>query len=255
MNNKYFSDSIAIGFITIIGYLMSYSYEKGYSGYFGIPPDMIVINITKIMISISSLLSFIIFMYMTTSVIYMLIPKFDDETLKRKTNITLTMIVIVLASAYANKFEWVEYRFIFFFCSLMLIIEYGLPLITHKDTVGYINKLKGQENIDKNSSSINSVIVNKYGSLSLLIFSATVLLIIFAGDLGKSEAKHRKEHYFIKDTDLVMLRSYESKIYCSRYNQKDNSLDSGLVIIETNDRQSIELVPRNTGTLIKNTVR
>ena len=87
-NEKYdvlllLKSSIGVGAISVTGYLLGFSYERGYTSYFGIPVGLIKLNLTTIFLSIIGLIWLVWLIFCIANVGYNILISRRSDIIRR----------------------------------------------------------------------------------------------------------------------------------------------------------------------------
>ena len=102
---------IGVGAITISGYLLSFSYEKGYTSYFKIPLELIKLDLVNIFSAILSLIGLIYFITWFLNSIYLIFSASSNIVQKAFLRTTPYMLYFLIFLAITiNTKTWHSYK-------------------------------------------------------------------------------------------------------------------------------------------------
>jgi hypothetical protein len=218
--------SIGVGVVTILGYVLAFLYEKGYTRYFKIPSELIKLDLINIFISIFYLLSLIYITYLILNTCYMYVctrPSIIQRVFLRSVpyfTFYVAMLLITLNTKAFNTYKWIA-ALVFIIC---LFGGFVLPLITQKGKGTYYQKLEYQEE-KRNKSNIrepnilDTMIPTKNSLTTSKVFDVILVLgviLMVTNILGNADAERQKEFLVMRNPpNVVVLKIYGDKYMCT----------------------------------------
>lgn len=261
-SSKFFGDAIIIAFITALGYLATFIFEKSYTLYFGVnlSSNFISFPVQNIVLVTSGILLSVILCLQFSKLIY----KFICPKTVSKQNASYHLLSVLLA--YFIPFTLIK----IFFCGFSLSIVVELIVIFFSILVYYLickliiklfriknEEYKAEENIF-DYLFLNSYLnfyfgrdIKRHGIFFILMFSF-LLISIVASDLGTSTAR-RKEIYNIINTNprLAVLDQFQNILVATPFNQENKQIIPQIHLIDINNMESrgLFLMPEKIGPL------
>lgn len=238
--NLWLKSGLGVGAISVGGYLLGFAYELGYASYFGIPVQLIKLNLISIFLSITGLFALLWFLFSIINVGYTFFSQ-RQAVIFRGIVRSAPSILFFAAAFYVYKGTFSYLKWLIFLPALYLFGEFVLPLITQRGKGTYYQKLGAQEETSKKfqePKTIFDFIAQKKSGLNLsrliraiIIF---VILYLFASWIGLVEAQRQKNFLVIREPKpLVVLRIYGDKFVCAPFDSKAGTVEKALYILDT----------------------
>ncbi|MCY8090771.1 hypothetical protein [Bacillus haynesii] len=185
--------ALILGYITLVGYLMAYSYQTSYFEYFKIPSEFLEnISINTILIAIISLSGFLSILLLLYNIFREITSSGDTPVIKRIKAITpLNLIIFGVLIYFKTKI------YIFIGLGVLLITyiyNFTLPLLLIR-TKGYNNKLSrfhSDENEDSFKENLYYTYRKRPGAFLIFMFSISLIITTFSGLVGNENANKQK---------------------------------------------------------------
>lgn len=251
---------IGVGGISVAGYLLGFSYEKGYTSYFGIPVELIKLNLTTIFLSIIGLIWLLWWIYCIASFGYKILIAGRSGVIRRAIvrSVPFVLLYFYFLIIFANTSTWHSLKWISIATALMSIVnEFVLPLITQRGKGTYYQKLEAQEEDRKKENEPNIVLdvfVHKGNILTirLLLNIMIILFFLYFSAYWIGEAKAQKQKYFLvtrEPKNLVVLRIYGDKFVCAPFDSTTKVVEKTLYLLDTPKQDGIWLDWQQIGPL------
>jgi len=232
---------ILISLVTIITYILVYSYEYGYCHFFNIPVNLIEINLTSIFI-IGSALLFVFYLIFTVCWLVSIIiykpsvPKYINRMIIFNLPILLIVLGYVISYGKIQKEQYVYLGVILFLAVFTLIF----PLITQRKTKGYFNKLNKQEEheakLDKEIPSLMTKVVRLVPRELFYLLFYLFISIAVAYNHGDASAMKQTDFTVIKSQpEMVILKKYGDNFIIAKYDSKNKSVANEFSIMNIAD--------------------
>jgi phage shock protein PspC (stress-responsive transcriptional regulator) len=247
--------SLGVAALSIGGYLLGFAYEKGYADYFGIPVQLVKLNLISIFLSIFGLAAMMLILigYVNTGYIFF----------REKNGVIFRAIIRSAPSVLFCAAVFYIYRNTLWRNMLlatitvwpiyMLFMEFIVPLITQRGKGTYYQKLETQEEKNKQMepTSIWDLFTYKRSvTITLYLITTISLLYVFANWAGMVEAREQKGFFIIKEPKpFVVLRIYGDKFICAPFDSKARTVEKTLYILDTPKQDGIWLDWREVGPL------
>jgi len=199
-----------LAFLLPLGYVLAYIHQVGFCDFFGIPHELIQLNWTITLISISGALAGVL---VVGGLFY--IPRLFNkgEVGPRKWRAIYTILVFFLMLYFAIRYATVEEaRILLFFSVYFLLLIWLLPYITQRNIHGYRKKLIAED------ESLKHKLLRTSQILTYVILGLS-LLVIFAGfaNLEGRALAMREQAWYTPSThpQSVVLRIYGENIICA----------------------------------------
>ncbi|MFJ7510022.1 hypothetical protein ACIQW7_11240 [Peribacillus simplex] len=234
---NWFDTSLIIGFITVLGYFVAYSFQKGYLLYFGIT-DIFVkqIDIVSVFISITIVGSVFFVVYTFYDHLAKLFEEFSNPYIKLFRKVFLPFLVIGLPlGAYMSSFIK---GIIFITLSVILVLIYILPVIKYKDVKGYKHKIeKVLISLDEDGITFKDFMIEVRDTPSMrIVFILGAFLIIqpIMQLVGYKNAEQERDFFVLesKEQNYLVINKYGENFIIAPFNAKENTIKQEFQIIE-----------------------
>jgi len=213
-NNKWFQGSLLVTLLVALGYFEAFIYEMGYFSAFQIPYEFIQIELNVILLFIMAFLGFTAIFSHILNIFFLVGSEIKDKYWKIKF-MTFSLYLLLLIGfivIFGNLFkEWVWFAV---FISVMLLIEFLIPLLTHKDKGTYKEKLYESDKNNDEAETFYDFMIKKFGIKVFIIFFLLFISSIFINAIGKSKALKKVAFPILVEEQLIVLRTYSDRLIC-----------------------------------------
>ncbi|MFB4325586.1 MULTISPECIES: hypothetical protein [Paenibacillus] len=217
---SFMSEGILIGGLTAVGYAIAYYYEKGYKGYFLMPVDYIELNPTMIIrvIGLTLVIGIFLFAFIDLISIYLnQLKSLNSAVSSIIDNITGLGISYFFFMMLIGLNEQSFFMFLLFLAVISLI-NFGMPLLTHRKTKGYRNKLEAAVKMEeeRNSNSLKGLLYSIRQRLGYKNFRLALYLLLIAATipnfslLGKTNANAQTKFMIVEgNPKYIVVGTYK----------------------------------------------
>lgn len=219
--DKFVSEAIVIAFFSAWAYLITFFYEAGYLAHFGLPPKLIVIEISSVLIALIALIGFLISLF------------FIGYYVLGTENAT---------SEIGNEIRAIS--FCFFFTILIPILLFGINKNTYVYLGGFAmflclraisiflskgktieEKLKYQEGKRDRDGPLYWL-SDRLGRKWLIKIFFFIFTLILASGIGGSKAVKQDDHFIIQgEPELVIVTMYGDRIIAMPFDEASHLVD------------------------------
>ncbi len=264
-NEKYdilslLKSSFGVGVVTILGYVLAFLYEKGYTSYFKIPPELIKIDLINILRFIFYLLALIFILYGILNACYVFVCSLSSiiqRIILRSAPYFIYFIVGLLISL--NTKAWNTYKWSVALVFVIFLFDgFILPLITQRGKGTYYQKLAYQEEkrnklnikepnlLDKIIPPKNILTANKVINVIIIL----VIILTVSNVIGNAEAERQIEFLVLKNpSNIVVLKIYGDKYICAPFDPNTKTVEKSLYIIDSKKQDGFWFDWKNVGPL------
>jgi hypothetical protein len=243
------SETMLLAVVPAIAYYFSYTYERGYFQAFGLPLDMVRVELTTILSFTAAILTLAIFMFNISNAI---IPYFGDEENRSSQPlikyIWSRMPVLFLAFIYIYIYDFRNTGWIYFGAILLLIILIDiLPvLLSRKKEVSFLEQLNIDIFSGYKGKHLVTTIRKKYGVSAIYFLVCIILGNGISHSMGEAEAT-RKTKFLVPFTnkELLVAKIVEDKALCISIDNLTGKIKSGFVIINISQNNEIAFDVKN----------
>lgn len=243
------SDALIIAAFPIVAYVITYAYESGYAGIFGIPSQFIALNLITFLVVTGALTGVILSLFMYANFILLILPKSDSPLFR---GIIKLFPMILLSVAYLILYGklWHYWIIPIGVIALIFLIEFGFPLITQKGRPSYREKYDEQEKLESNVKGIFEYVIPLVGRGPAIAIVYLSIFLILSSEAGRSRALKQDEFLIIKASpELVVLRIYGEKLICAPFDRTTKEITRTFTILKTGDDPNLKLSLEKVGPL------
>ena len=248
-NNDWLSDSIVIALSPVLAYILSYAYELGYTGHFGIPKELISVGIMNTLIMAGVLTVIAVPTFLLINILIILFHGVDNPIvliLKDLLPFYLTAFAIVLAYGGLNDILVPFITAILLFTAFVFLF----PLATHQEKKPYIEKLKAQRESERALVNISSYIWHYFGNKGIVLFFILYIGCLLSYNSGIATAIKKEEFMLIPNNpNIVVLNKYGSSLVCAKFDEKSGTIYREYSIINMDNNQELTFVTKKVGRL------
>ena len=225
------SEALIIMIFTALSYWLSFKYESAYFAAFDIPLHLIDVSTSSILSIFAILSGLAILIYAIANFLLMNWPEHPAIQIKLIRIIILLFFVLWHLLSYGFRKEDIAFYIIFLI--FISFFEFVWPLIIHKNNEKFKDKVLADEMSESKTFTkslwgrIQLHMGPFYYSLLMFLWISTSL-VNTAGD-----AKAKTQEIFpvcISDTTIAIIRAYNEKLICVRFDYKEKQVKSFLII-------------------------
>lgn len=210
-------DTLAVGGITVIAYLIVFIYERAYIEYFGFTDILVSVSLEKFFIVLVSLAGVLTLFYFLFDIFFSFLFQSANDLIYRKLlSFIFVMIFTLIPYMYVGKVpfdSWVKFLIMW---GSVLLFHFSFPMFVHRNKKTYVEKLEASDEVDEKFpllfEKFGVSIGGKYGPA--FIFFLFYILVVVVPMIGRGEAEKQEEFYIIKENEktLVLLRNYGDEL-------------------------------------------
>ena len=246
-NKSYVPEAILLLILTAGSYWLSYRYESAYFSAFQLPIQLIEVSSGLILSSFIILSGALLFLFSFWNLILMMLP--EHPILRAKLiRIALAITFLIwnlLSYGFRIKDVWMYIITIL----LIVLFEFVWPYLVFHNKKTFKERVVADEDAEEKvrSKSAFGIILNKFGPLYYFIFLfiwfTTSLVSIYGTGTANSQQIYPVD---IKDPTIVVIRMYNSKIICIRYDQTNKQIKSYFIRdVAENEYKNEKIGPLN----------
>ena len=205
--NKLIQDTtLLIGFFTILGYYVAFSYEEGYKTYFSLPNIFLDdVNLVNVLSAMAALSVVWLIMYIFYKLFLNFQPKNENVRYFFKKVLMMPLFFGLLFILILPRGKSI-YIMVLTSVLIALAIKFIAPLSSKEK--GYINKLKAYSGNEESITveGIFDVITNNNGALIIVLFAVSLGISNLANLIGYGKASKEENYLIIKEpTPYVVI--------------------------------------------------
>lgn len=236
--------TIVTALITILSYIIAYSYQKGYNSFYKVN-DFFIDSIT-----INQLLNSLIAVGLTISSLFLFIP-FCNEILKRDKTYSSTFMVnhmltfwvaipIIIGFILVNLtlINKVQLTILYFFYLLLTAVPYLLAAFFEDKSVPY-NKRFHKKVVEEGFSinSLKRVLEKSPPILIIFLLISLIFTTVLSESIGYKNASEKLKYYnlLIENVEYIVINKFNDSLIIAPYEKKSNTIYSKYSILDISD--------------------
>ncbi len=210
--NSAITDGLLIAAIPAFGYWIAFLYEKGYCEFYNIPPSFIEVGIVETLTALFGISGSILAGHFILDNILSPFYKPLPNPLKYVFRQFCIGIVFISGFSIVKHISLQNYLIIAALVFVpFFIFELVIPLVTQRNKIGYINKLKAHREIDFQRERVLDIVVLKTGRNIFTIFFVGYTLSLIAYMSGGFNARFKTDFIVISNRpETVVLKTYHT---------------------------------------------
>ena len=238
----------------LAGYAIAFSYEAGFAAHFGVPLDLVSLDLTKVLLAIAGLLSLGWFLFFVFNPVSILLGAAEwPAPIRERVQNAFTLVVFIAAALHVYGPSNALLGGVVLVMLGMTFFHYVFPLITQRKTRGYLAKLTAQDELENRQVSVSPIVrsaVQAVGPLGFVLLACTALAGYVAFSLGQAKAERSEWFYCCSDTtNTVLVRAYGSSLVGVRFDPTTRRLTGQLVLGTRGEGQWQTLTWKRVGPL------
>lgn len=229
-------------------YLTSYTYETGYAGFFGIPEQMIKLDLINVCISFSAIFVYLLMSFCIIDFAYMHWPA-NVGPIGRSLFRLLPIFIAIAVIGFVFEDWKILLSPVGGFLLGIIVIEFTFPLFQRGKT--YREKLEAQEEVERNVKGLPDLMMRSPGGRTALISFALILFpLMIAGLAGTRQASKQEAFLMIHgEDDIVVLRIYGDRLICAPLDRAAKTVHRSIIIMESSPGKPLRLDSEKVGPL------
>jgi hypothetical protein len=220
------SDLLAVTLITLVGYFAAFVYYREYAVALGIPPDLISINPSSLLVAAYDIWIFILYLGLAIGVVYLTYRQLRTPLAAK------LRIVALLLLPFAIPWILYENRTIritgIFAATLLLYSEFLRPLWKHREVKGYFQKLKADADDEKR---IFDKVAAQF-TVPVRLFLLAFAVVLSSSAAGRIKALHTHRFLVLDDRpDFIVPALSLDQLVAVRIDRKVKKILPEVVII------------------------
>jgi hypothetical protein len=244
-------EAALLALATAAAYLLAFYYETGYASYFGIPADLIAVDLRSLLLFGVGFVSLAVVLLLVVNFLVMTLPSKAHPGLKRTlfTVSVFSIICFIPVGLYGidrpEKWWWVLIPYIPF-----LFFQFVYPVFAAKREHGYLNKLAAVHASDNRRPDLASAAAARFGVTPVVLVSLLMIGIATAPIAGGAAAMKRTSFLVLgSKPPRVVLRTYGDTLICAVADLEKHQVTADFLLVKIGDH-SYPLTLQDVGPLI-----
>lgn len=230
------TEGIIIAVIPILAYLVTFSYEVGYAGFFLIPQNLITLNIINFFAVCGVLLSLFVILLWPILIYIDLVKKETNVITLRFVKLFPFYLWLVVNELLYGFTLWREWILSLIIAIILSIIEFGAPLLSQRHKGSYNEKLKADLEADLKTETIFDRLLQFLGWKIYLFTLIFIFMLLISYNVGRAEAL-KKVNFLVVDTspEVAVLRIYGDYLICVPFDRGSREVQRSFVILNMSE--------------------
>lgn len=251
--SRWITEGLIITASPIVGYMLSFLYEMGFAGVFKIPSQFITISLTNFFVATGSLFMIALLLFQLSNLAFVVfsgLSTSDSPVYRRLVRLSpglLFSMVLLLLTVGTRSSVWISVVGV---SAIFIFFEFVFPCITQRDKVTYLEKLKAQDQLDRQREDLLDYISQRAGRPVITIVTFLGLIACLYYFAGYTTALKQSE-FLVADTspERVVLRIYGDKMICAPFDRTTGTVEKNFVILKMAEDPSMALHLEKIGPL------
>jgi len=244
-------EAALLALATAAAYLLAFRYESGYASYFGIPTDLIAVDLRSLLLFGVGFVTLAVALLIAVNFLVMTFPSKVHPALKR-TLFTITFFsifcfipVALYGIDHPEKWWWVLIIYI-----LLLFFQLIYPVFAAKREHGYLNKLAAFHASADRRPDLDTAAEARFGMSPVLLVSLFLIGIAIARIGGEATAMKRTSFLVLgSKPPRVVLRTYGDTLVCALADLERHEVIADFLLIKVGNN-SYPLTLQDVGPLV-----
>jgi hypothetical protein len=233
-----------LAFISAASYLLAFYFEKGYFDAFGIPSDLIDVQLNTVLLFVAISIGLLTFLFPMLNLLIIVLSNYVHPALARAVLPIACVFLLILILIYIQfpVSSWAIWIALLVFFSFLQLV---FPLLTQRNTRGYYAKLIAQEEHESKITSLSNISKDPHVGTMMLFVGLVLIGTSIAWFIGQSQAINKTSYLSLaSDPDMLVVRAYSDRVILVRFDEKTDAWLSEFEILPT-DSSGIRLRERN----------
>jgi len=203
--------------LTAGAYLLAFSYETGFAKHFGIPTDLISVDLRSLLLFGGGSITAVLGVLVAFNFLVMTFPSKAHPAIQRALvrSIIFAMPCSIPIALYGidhpQKWWWWVLVYVAY-----LFFEFVYPLFVTRGTRGYVNKLAAVHAADDRTPDLATTAAARFGPSPVIVVCFFPLALLIARIGGETTAM-KKTGFLVLDSKpaRVVLRAYGETLVCA----------------------------------------
>lgn len=235
---KWLTEGLTLAAIPVFAHIVAFIYEVGYCNVFGLPIELIQVDIHRVLIVLGAIGSIALILFNAAHFAYMTFSGGPPWLRISIARLVPTFLILAFAALAFGFSHWKEWMILIILFITQLFFEFVFPLITQRKTKGYVNKLGAQDDMEiaNDMKTIPKELVKKEGGRSMLqVLLVLICSFIVSHMAGRAEALRQTDFFVVESSDWTALRFYGDRIICVRVDPKQKSFGKEIRILQMDE--------------------
>lgn len=247
---QWFTEAVALVTVSGLGYFFAFRFQEGYASYFGIPREMVTIDLSSVLVVISIVL---IAIPASFYMIFMTLPwteRIKNLPFRVKKDFVITVVAVMfLVSFYPRHvITWLVFSIILAF---ILFFDFILPLLQkeHKG-VPYLGRIQANDAAEY-TGSLQQALDNKYGTVLIWLFVAFITGSGMSSMAGKGWAQRERVFPVVKSScpEQVIVAVYGDRLFIAPLDRQQKQVGRDITIRRITDDSPLTFKSEAVGPL------
>lgn len=236
--------AIAVLLLTAVSYAAAFSYERGYTHYFGVPATLVDVEIKSLLLCGAALLGVFLVLPILQFVIR-LWPTFLPQPVQRRLAGVVAIAVILLVALLLVRADRPLWIFAIAVLVYVLVDELLWPATRNRKAGSYSQRIAIADQDRLAKRHVLDVIGNRIGHGAVMVVILCVFSVGLSFMAGVGEARHQTEFLAPIGDDCIVIRKYGEILICVGIDESERKAQGAIKLLPISDaalaleRQSI----------------
>ncbi len=214
-NRSWFTESIAVGAIPVMAYLLAFGFEYGYYLVYGFPQELIDIDLNRVFMAGIIFLAGVLFVLVETTLVLMLLPSEHPlgPAMARAVTYVLAYLIFLIIFGRLDIFGWIFGVMVAWY----LIYKFAGPVLIQRKVPGYLQKFRAHEQMLQTKATLLHAALRTFGATPGNVLVYFLIAFVLSVTFGWYLATERVYYLVVPGPpERVVLRIYGDSIVLAR---------------------------------------
>lgn len=242
--SRMLTEGIVLAVTTAFAYALAYYYESGYADTFGIPRELISLDVRTILIAATAFVTYIYVAVLMLDVVWSAIPK-GGGLLTLEVRFVAILLIVLFLYAFAYGQDSGDVIILIVGSILICLLYYLWVFFTGPRGLSFREKLllgyKADRKIHK-EGLLGPLIDRLGGNSAIVLIGVGVFALFLADAIGHGTASKQNDFFVLEDeSNQVILRVYGNSVISAPFDPCTNEILAPLTVQQMSDTSSLKL--------------
>ena len=228
------SVAVVIAAIPVVGHLLAFIYEVGFTREFGIPVQLITVSLTTVFVAVGGLFSIAFSVFALANTTSVFVPALPTG-LRSKVMRAIPLAALLATFVFLFGARWREWIPLAIAFGILTALDFLLPLLTMRSRTSYLDRLAADEVAEEPLRA--RALISRLGSRIGVTPVTLMIWIVFAGAAshaaGRSAALHQEEFLLVgRSPEMTVLRIYGDSLIAAPVDRVTKTVKRTFVILK-----------------------
>lgn len=249
-DRNWLSEATFIAAIPVAIYLVTFQFNAGRADFFGIPHELITINLKSVALAAPSLqiLGGALFLLSVFAFGFWSYGKRDHPVYRRVVILFPTLVMGIVSIALTVFAHWKTALLSLGLTGLLVFVILGLPILIRREPT-WVKRIEEHDKLQRSDSVISYYLRQELGVLFVGAIWVT-LISQLAYSVGRFTAENQVE-FFVRSSspETVVIAIYDDYLVTARFTRDKKTVEKSLTVIKIAESPSTSLRSERVGPL------